>query len=53
MKLNYVKPEVLEHAAIAFETAVSSCNPPSVPVNAPGIGDICVNPDQTWEPYNP
>lgn len=53
MKKAYMKPEVLQHQSISFETAVSSCTPPSYPVYGTPHGNICLNEDYTWDPLNP
>lgn len=53
MTKQYARPAVLAHERIQFETAVSKCNPPSFPVNNTPQGNICVHPDQTWDPMKP
>ena len=45
----YVKPGVVSHSQVKFETVISNCIPPSQPGSWPG-GNICVNPDGSWTP---
>lgn len=43
----YTKPEVLNHASIAFETGLSSCIDVATRTNPP-YNQVCLRPDGTW-----